>query len=738
MNMVLGPFHCPFAFWRREDGRVADIFSFDTETTDIDDERPYLTPAYVLGAACDGKRGFFVGLDDLLPFVEAHRGADVIYHNAAFDLKVMQTAVGQSLDLYDAVEHNLVWDTLVLKRLLSLATAGHTARGESGLADCAREHLGVALQKDGVDDHGRKVRTSFSQFQDKPPQSIPNQYLTYLAHDVLATWHLFGDLFALIRDTLRSAGGVFGHGGDPWLRDVVDHFGPLTHHIQLRASILMDALRSTGIGIDQRRREGKSTQVRALSEEFRERLRGHRFLVDAKGNGKVLQSILDRFHREHPDVELKRSASGEKWSTAEEDLSELAHEDELFADYARYRQAEKLLSTYLSKMGPPRLYPRFGYLLATGRTYCGGGFNLQNLPKEKSKKEKEEKAADATIRGCFVPADGNVFIDSDYRQIELVVLGYALDKQLKLGPTLARLINEDNDVHCLIAAAVLGKAPQEVTDDERDSAKPVSFGRPGGMGLGGLRRVAKSGYGIDLTDEQVQRRIDAYHDLCPELTRFLADEVNAGEVIAAELQLTPARFAAAVGKPHDPLAPESHAPAGWVGWMLLKSLRDEAPRTDRGAGREYSAAELDFFWAEAQRLPIKLAAREQVKLQNRRADRKLWEAVRNWAGRRSVFTLTGRLRAKATFCSSRNTIFQGAAADGAILGLWLVWRAGYRIVDFIHDQLVVEVPDDGHIGERVLHIEALWKQGMLTVVPDMNVKVKTVVTRSLHKGDLVA
>jgi hypothetical protein len=40
---------------------------------------------------------------------------------------------------------------------------------------------------------------------------------------------------------------------------------------------------------------------------------------------------------------------------------------------------------------------------------------------------------------------------------------------------------------------------------------------------------------------------------------------------------------------------------------------------------------------------------------------------------------------RATYCSARNCVFQGAAADGAIYGLWLVWRAGHRLVDFVHD-----------------------------------------------------
>jgi len=113
--------------------------------------------------------------------------------------------------------------------------------------------------------------------------------------------------------------------------------------------------------------------------------------VDQPGSAKALQSILSTLKRQNPGLELKTTASG-KWSTAEEDLADLAREDPFFGDYAAYRTAEKLLGTYLRKMGRTRLHPRFGYLLQTGRTYCGGGFNLQNLPNERS-----EQSAASTV-----------------------------------------------------------------------------------------------------------------------------------------------------------------------------------------------------------------------------------------------------------------------------------------------------------------------------------------------------
>jgi hypothetical protein len=738
MHVELAHLSCPFTIWGPADGRLFERFSYDTETTDLDEGRPYLTPSYVVGAACDGRRGVFVGRDRVRAFFQAHDGAALIMHNAAFDLKVTDPLLRPALDLYAAVEAGRIWDTLILKRVLALATAGHTARSECGLADCAREHLGVTLQKEQADAQGRQVRTGFGRFLGQPPSAIPPEYLTYLGQDTLATWYLFWELNRLIREVLRGSHNTFGYvnespdrvwGGlsDRWLRDVIRCFGPLTHHVQLRASILMDVLTSNGIAVDQARSGDKAAKVRAALEACKGRLRQRGYLAGEPGSSKAMQSILSEFQRANPDVELKTTATG-LWSTAEEDLAELAARDRFFADYATYKAAEKLLSTYLCKMGG-RLHPRFGYLLQTGRTYCGGGFNLQNLPREQA----EESPAN-TVRGCFVPGEGNVFIDSDFSQIELVVLSYAIRKQFGLRSVLAELVNSGQDVHRLIAATMLNKAPADVTKEERNSVKPVSFGRPGGMGPRGLRQVAKGSYGLDLTEEEVEERVAAYHRLCPELTEFLRDEVDAGEVVAAELGLTPARYYEAIGAYHDPHDPEVAVPAGWLGGMLLKVLRDETALTRRG--RPYTSQETAFFWDQAQRLPAPLKPGERAKLLARRPDRQLWEAVRNWAGRRPVFTVTGRLRANTTFCSSRNSIFQSGAADGAILALWNVWRAGYRLVDFVHDQVVVESPADDKVKDRVADVERLMKAGMALVVPGMLVKVETVVTASLNKKDL--
>ncbi|MEJ7640363.1 MAG: hypothetical protein WKF75_20950 [Singulisphaera sp.] len=145
-------------------------------------------------------------------------------------------------------------------------------------------------------------------------------------------------------------------------------------------------------------------------------------------------------------------------------------------------RAEKLVSTYLTKMGRPRLYPRFGYLVETGRTRSG--FNLQNL-----RRRRASGGVAGTIRGRFVPGR-DVFIDADYSQIELVVLGHALDRQFGLGTCSATSST---------AATSTGSSPPPCW-----ARAPMTSPRMSGMCQAGLlrpprrhgRRDARGGQGL--------------------------------------------------------------------------------------------------------------------------------------------------------------------------------------------------------------------------------------------------
>jgi DNA polymerase I-like protein with 3'-5' exonuclease and polymerase domains len=57
--------------------------------------------------------------------------------------------------------------------------------------------------------------------------------------------------------------------------------------------------------------------------------------------------------------------------------------------------------------------------------------------------------------------------------------------------------------------------------------------------------------------------------------------------------------------------------------------------------------------------------------------------------------LTGRIRGRVRYSQARNTPFQGLAADGAAVALFELVKEGFRVVGFVHDEVLVELPDEG-------------------------------------------
>jgi DNA polymerase I-like protein with 3'-5' exonuclease and polymerase domains len=98
-----------------------------------------------------------------------------------------------------------------------------------------------------------------------------------------------------------------------------------------------------------------------------------------------------------------------------------------------------------------------------------------------------------------------------------------------------------------------------------------------------------------------------------------------------------------------------------------------------------------------------------------------------------VLTLTGRLRALASYTQQRNTIFQGAAADGAKLALYRLFRKGYRVVAFIHDEMIIEVGANADLPACQRDIDSILIEAMREICPDVAIEVKGEFSRSWGK-----
>jgi hypothetical protein len=250
-----------------------------------------------------------------------------------------------------------------------------------------------------------------------------------------------------------------------------------------------------------------------------------------------------------------------------------------------------------------------------------------------------------------------------------------------------------------------------------------------------LQWYAAAAYGIALDVGQVEALSRAWFALFPEMERFLDDGDRLGRQLAAMFGLTPASHQEHTGSNRFTWHPgnlgREHLPHPILGLMLLKVLKEPDPTTRDG--RPYPAAEIDYFWyCLTQRVDL-LPEAHHAAVRDRQPSVSLQRAVMNAAGAAPVFVVTGRLRAAASYCARHNTIFQGLAADGAKLALWNLWRAGYRIANFIHDQVLVEVPADSNLAEQATRIRDLMIAGVREVVPDVKVGVSFAATDRWHK-----
>ena len=177
-----------------------------------------------------------------------------------------------------------------------------------------------------------------------------------------------------------------------------------------------------------------------------------------------------------PTKGIKKTLRG--YSTGAKELEKLKGLHPIIPKLMEYREAAKLLNTYIVPLpqlmdGEGRVHTTFTQdVTATGRLSSVNP-NLQNIP---TRTEAGKK-----IRGGFVAEPGKVMISADYAQFEL-----RLAAAMSGDEALVKDFNEGVDIHTKTAAEVYGIPMSEVTKDQRREAKVVNFGIIYGMSAKGL------------------------------------------------------------------------------------------------------------------------------------------------------------------------------------------------------------------------------------------------------------
>lgn len=179
-----------------------------------------------------------------------------------------------------------------------------------------------------------------------------------------------------------------------------------------------------------------------------------------------------------PTTGIKRGKTG-TFSTGKSELAKLKGQHEIIDLIGEFREVSKLKNTYIDVL--PKLVDKQGYLhttfhqdvTATGRLSSSDP-NLQNIP-IRSKLGKE-------IRKNFIASEGKILVSADYSQFEL-----RLAAALAGDDDLIKIFDDDKvDIHKWTAADAYGISINDVTEEQRRSAKVINFGVLYGMSPHGL------------------------------------------------------------------------------------------------------------------------------------------------------------------------------------------------------------------------------------------------------------
>jgi hypothetical protein len=518
--------------------------------------------------------------------------------------------------------------------------------------------------------------------------------------------------------------------------DAIERFGVLSEPIQVQGAIALAKISHDGMHLDVNRLDKAAAGLRRRVDDlvtelevqpggeglFRRDREGGLVLTEKTRSPSLNQARLDSLLETAAaevaadtgrPVKVSRTKTG-KLSHAGEDWEEIAPFHPALTSWLELGKTTKLLG-FFANLSEAVVHPRYAPMVRSGRSSCSSP-NVQQVPRK------------GGFREAFIPSPGHFFLIADYSFVELRTLAAVCEARYGESK-LADVIRSGVDPHCYTAAmfehmileefmAMKTSGREEVRErfeTLRQRAKVLNFGIPGGLGARSLVAYARSTYGVTLTLEEAgefRRRL--IEEVYPELGLYLADDGM--DALARNL-------GADVGACWDRFdwhGDRSGAVVGGIG-RVVKGMELSA------AGKSYSVRYLDGVWTglialnRNQDLAGPLGQREGGKA----LFRKLFSS--------RVTTLTGRVRGSVGFTQARNTPFQGLAADGAKLALWALIRAGYRVVAFVHDEFLIELPEDADHTAEARRVEEIMNRGMEDVTGDVPVACEYALARRWSK-----
>jgi DNA polymerase-1 len=209
-----------------------------------------------------------------------------------------------------------------------------------------------------------------------------------------------------------------------------------------------------------------------------------------------------------------RKTKGGQYSTGEDVLLKLAHQNKIVDDILGFRELTKLKSTYVDSLPQiinkrtGRVHTCYGQAIAVTGRLSSNNPNLQNIP------VRTERGRE--IRKAFIPRDSDhSIISADYSQIELRIVA-----AISGDPAMCEAFKEKKDIHTATAAKVFNVAEDDVTKEMRYKAKSVNFGIIYGQGAFGLAE------NIGVSRSEAKEIIDNYKKQFANIQKYMDESIN--------------------------------------------------------------------------------------------------------------------------------------------------------------------------------------------------------------------
>lgn len=265
-----------------------------------------------------------------------------------------------------------------------------------------------------------------------------------------------------------------------------------------------------GVLIDSQFLNSYSKELKAQARDLEAEIfkqAGYEFNV---GSPKQLGQVL--FEKLKLPV-VRKTKTG--FSTDSEVLEKLKHQHPICEFILDWRELTKLNSTYVEALPQlvsektGRVHTRYNQAVAATGRLSSVHPNLQNIPIRTPRGQK--------IRDAFIAPAGKLILSADYSQVELRILAHMTDdKNLKAA------FEKDLDIHSATASEVFGVKLNEVTKDQRRTAKAINFGIVYGMSEFGLSE------NLQIDRHQASEFIKKYFETYPQVKNYMSQIVQEG------------------------------------------------------------------------------------------------------------------------------------------------------------------------------------------------------------------